>query len=310
MRRMIHLLLAAVVLLSFVGRAEEPVAGVHQENNLSLTGNIRVDLFGISSPAGAFTSGSDDGQLVPMSRKSPWTAAGLSLLVPGAGEFYAESHWKAAAFFAVELAAWTVALINDRKGNDKTEFFEGYADQHWSVAKYAQWTIDNATNIKPGVDVAQYQTGGNNSVFDIEGNVNWGNLNALERELGSWYSHSLPPYGEQQYYELIGKYQQYYQGWDDSKPTLATYDAISSELATGTTRFTYYAGERGKANDYYSTASTAVTFALVNHVVSAIDAAWSASSYNSSIEAGVGFRKARNGPAFVSVPSLTLSYRF
>jgi hypothetical protein len=310
MTRSVYLIPSVFLLLCAAGRAEEPQGLLHNEGDISLTGNIRVDLFGMSSLSGGHVTESDDTQLSPESRKSPWTAAGLSMLVPGAGEFYAESYWKAAAFFAFELTAWTVALINDRKGDDQTELFEGYANAHWDVRRYAQWTIDNASNIKPGIDVMQYQAGGSNSVFDASGNVNWANLNELERELGSWYSHSLPPYGEQQYYELIGKYQQYYQGWDDADPSLGTYDAVSAKLATGTTRFTYYSAERGKANDYYSTASTAVTLALVNHVISAVDAAWSASSYNSSIEAGVGFRKARNGPSFVSVPSLTLSYRF
>ncbi len=42
--------------------------------------------------------------------------------------------------------------------------------------------------------------------------VNWNELNAMT-ETGV-HIH-LPPHGEQQYYELIGKYHQYSSGWND-----------------------------------------------------------------------------------------------
>jgi len=44
--------------------------------------------------------------------------------------------------------------------------------------------------------------------------VNLGELNRLEGDLGGYYSHQLPPHGEQ-YYEEIGKYPQFNVGWDD-----------------------------------------------------------------------------------------------
>jgi hypothetical protein len=238
-------------------------------------------------------------------RKSPWLAGGLSLVVPGAGEFYAESYWKAAAFFAVEAALWTFAYIKDKKGDDQTEFFEGYADKNWSARQYAEWTLAHATMINPGVDLQNHM-----DVLVGDAGVNWDALNDLERDIGNWYSHTLPRYGEQQYYELIGKYQQYYQGWSDADPTLDTYAEVSGRLAAGGTQFTYYSAERGKANDYYSSASTAVTIVVVNHIVSALDAAWSASSYNSHIEAGIGFQKAKNGPVYTTYPAFQVSYRF
>ena len=34
----------------------------------------------------------------------------------------------------------------------------------------------------------------------------------MQSETGS---HNLPPHGDQQYYELIGKYHQYSSGWND-----------------------------------------------------------------------------------------------
>ena len=84
--------------------------------------------------------------------------------------------------------------------------------------------------------------------------VNWAELN--EAETGS---HNLPPHGEQQYYELIGKYHQYAGGWNDY-----TGGANNSQISPN---FDYYSGERGEANDYYNTSSTAIMGVYINHVL-------------------------------------------
>jgi len=272
-------------------------------NDVGLTGNIRVDLFStVQLSPDPFSYASTDEQQVGTT-KSPWVAAGLSLLVPGAGEFYAESYWKAAAFFALDIAAWSIAYAYDNRGDDQTASFQSFANGHWSVARYAQWTIDNARSINIDVTAADFFPDGT-------WNGNWSALNDLERAIGGWYSHTLYPFGEQQYYEVIGKYAQYYQGWDDADPSLRDFPAISAKLDTGMTRFTYYSGERGKANDFYNTASTAVTVAIVTHIVSAIDAAWSASSFNDGLHAKVSMMKVPRGESYSRVPVLNISYRF
>ena len=298
-------------LFVFLGQGDTLGAGGTASQNdalsdVALTGNIRIDLFGTAHlSSGPVLEPTADEQGTA-SWKSPWLAAGLSLVVPGAGEFYAESYWKAAAFFVIDVAAWTFAYTYNQKGNDQTSFFEAFANGHWDVAKYADWTVAHASNINPAVDPTQYQ------VIDANNNVNWSELNRLERDIGEWYSHTLPVYGEQQYYELIGKYEQFYQGWDDADPTLTDYVPIKNKLDKegAATHFGYYSIERGKANDFYTTASTAVTVAIVNHVLSAIDAAWSAGSLNSDLKARMGMQSIPRGASYAHVPVLQLSYRF
>lgn len=294
--------LGCAVVTVFAGDGSRGV--VIADQPVSLTGNLQVDFFGPTSMTLMEQDTEEPAALVP-DRKSPWLAAGMSLVIPGSGELYAESYWKAAAFFAVSVTAWTVAYTQNKKGDDQTQVFQRYADQNWNVRQYAEWTLDHATSINPGVDLTQHQ-----GVLVGDTDVNWAALNALERDLGNWYSHTLPAFGEQQYYELIGKYQQYYQGWADADETLTTYNAIDAKLNAGGTQFTYYSAERGKANDYYSTSSTAVTIAVVTHLLSSADAAWTASSYNKQIDAGVGFKKAMDGPAYVSYPAFQVSLRF
>jgi len=227
------------------------------------------------------------------SRKSPWLAAGMSALLPGSGEFYAERYLKSAIFLALEAAFVTAAIVYENKGDDQTVFYRAYADQHWSVVSYGQYT--EQYEIPP----AQQGT----YVWYQNGTVNWDELNRMERAVGTYYSHTLPPYGSQQYYELIGKYPQYNQGWDDAEPGKFNHgDPL-------TPNFLYYAEERGKANDYYSASSTAIVFIVLNHIVSAADAAWSASSYNADLHAHASLKTLPLGSGVVQVPAVTFSYR-
>lgn len=238
-------------------------------------------------------------------KKSPLLAGVLSFVVPGAGEFYSESYIKSAIFVAVEAAAITIGLIYDKKGNDQTDFFQNYANEHWSATRYAEWTVKNASSINNEItDVSQYK------VFNANGTVNWSELNRLENAIGQYYSHRLPIYGEQQYFELIGKYPQFYQGWDDADMSLVSYDEIKQKLTDGGTKFTYYSDERGKANDFYNIASKAVIVVVVNHIISALDAAWSAHGYNSKLEMHASIEKYNTGFNTVYYPQLNLQYSF
>ncbi len=249
-----------------------PTAG-----ELRTSGDARIDLLGMPdlngpSPAQQVSSAVDEAAR----RKSPWLAAGMSILVPGAGEFYAGDYWKSAAFFAVDVALWIFAYNYDKKGDRQTDFFQNFANQNWSVVKYAQYAQDNLTPPNGPYNWLIPNTEGR-PPWD---RVNWSELNRMEQDIGGYYSHVLPPYGQQQYYELIGKYPQFNQGWDDSGPTFNYGDPL-------TPNFLWYAGQRGLANRYYEKATTFVTIALVNHIVSAFDAAFSAASWNKKLQASL-----------------------
>lgn len=260
----------------------------------------------------------DETKNVNDNKKSPLLAGVLSFAVPGAGEFYSESYIKSAVFVAVEAAAITIGLIYDKKGNDQTNFFQNYADgaQGWSVLRYAQWTLVHIKDLNPNLNRSDYE-----SKVIQNGQVNWNGLHILETAVagrngqdgsvpGSYYSHNLPLYGEQQYYELIGKYPQFYQGWSDADISLVSYDEIKQKLDNGGTKFTYYAGERGKANDFYNVASKAVIVVVVNHIISALDAAWSAHGYNSNLQMHASIEKYNTGFNTVYYPQLNLQYSF
>ncbi len=229
--------------------------------------------------------------------KSPVLAAVQSGVLPGAGEIYTGYYWKAAFFLVVEAAAITTAAIYTHKGDFQTAFFQQYANEHWSAARYAHWTINNIKSLNPDVDPSKYH------VFNSDGSVDWSGLNSLETAIGGGYSHNLATFGTQDYYEIIGKYPQFSHGWDTSNPNDTDYHIL-------TPQFLWYAHQRGLANSLYTTGNTAIIALYINHFLSLLDAVWSAHSYNSSLALSMRVNNSNIAGQVVLTPTLNLSYGF
>ena len=222
------------------------------------------------------------------SKKTPLVSGLLSAVIPGAGQIYNEDYWIAGLFLAAEAALIYVGVTYDKKGDDQTASFENYADENWSVVEYAEWlnTYEDAEiYIDPDESKLPWER------------VNWNELNAAETG-----SHHLPPHGEQQYYELIGKYHQYSSGWNDFSGG-ANEDLVPPNM-------TYYSGERGQANDYYSVAKTAVIGIYINHFISALEAVWGATRFNKDIALNVRVKTVNFANRIELIPTLNFRYSF
>jgi hypothetical protein len=201
----------------------------------------------------------------PIKKKDGRLAFVLSLAVPGLGEYYAGSLWRGVPFAAAEVGLWTGYFVYDDKGDDQTEVYENFANVRWDEEDYWAW---------------------------------W---NSLTPEQQSEYTHVLPETHTQQYYEMIGKYKQFFQFWDE-------YDSA--------TEWSPYLGEyvdmRDQANRYYNKADTFVMISVANHLLSAFDAALTARRFNNKAEQerrlDVRFRIDQNGGS--PAPQLTFDYRF
>ncbi|MGB5894417.1 MAG: hypothetical protein WBG58_09580 [Ignavibacteriaceae bacterium] len=230
-------------------------------------------------------------------KKSPVLAGVMSAVLPGSGEFYVGEYLKAAIFFAVEVTLITVAVVKNNEGDKLTAEFEAFADEHWSVVDYSEYLMENWQQI--GLS--------EQCVIDInyEGNlqpwerVNWNDLNHCERE----FSHKLHTYGEQQYYELIGKYPQYSSGWDEFDPAVDQFREVPQIMKD-------YSIMRGNANDAYNVASKAVIGLYVNHLLSAIDAVWSATTYNKNLAVKMRVENIQLANRIEFVPTLNIRYNF
>ena len=80
-------------------------------------------------------------------KKKPFLAGIMSFAVPGAGQIYTEDFLKAGIYAAIEVGAIVLAVSYDNKGDDQTEFYEDYANENWSAARYANWSYENANKL-------------------------------------------------------------------------------------------------------------------------------------------------------------------
>jgi hypothetical protein len=233
-------------------------------------------------------------------KKSVLLAGVLSGVVPGAGEVYVggtTNYIKAGAFVLIEAIAIYYAVSYNKRGNDQTNFFQNFADQRWSVVKYAQWINDNTNGVKVTINP--------NTTLPPWQRVDWASLNAAEDAIGasaSGFTHHLPLHGDQQYYELIGKYAQYSRGWEDYVP--------SDNPLYVTPEMDSYSIMRGDANSLYKISARGVTFIYVNHLLSVLDAIWSSVTFNKNIALNLSYDRVNLAFTEEWTPTLHLKYNF
>ena len=191
-------------------------------------------------------------------KKKPFIGILLSTVVPGTGEFYAGSLIKGAAFLGVEAVLWVGYAQYTNNGQEWENTFHHYANTHWSEPDY--W-VDLATRVGiTGVTTDNYE-------------IYLDQLRQAESDL-SHYTHSLPETKTQQYYEMIGKYDQFKAGWDDweeGDPAL-------------TPNRNYYEEIRHKSNVQFKRASYCAMLALGNRLLSVFDTAWTIRRINRRVE--------------------------
>jgi hypothetical protein len=180
--------------------------------------------------------------------KSPKKAFLYSLIIPGLGQRYAGSGIiKQLGFLGIEGALWGFHFKYRSDGNKKTDEFQAWADKYW--------------------------TEGDSTI--TESYRGWMYLHDDTEGVTIGYDHILPSTKTQQYYEMIGKYDQFRGGWDDYwGPDSLLYDTVPSPHRA------QYLDMRKKANDLLDKADKFIIYALVNHLVSAIDAAIDARRHN------------------------------
>jgi len=278
------------------------------------TGNAGVDFFGVKDLSGRLEiAGPGAGRIFQeperQGGRSPWLAGVLSLAVPGAGQVYNENYVKGAFFFALEVTSWAVAYTYSKKGDHQTDVFQDYANLHYSAIRYALWLKAHVSDINPDIHASDYRlfytsdTTGGPPFHELD----WVELNRMESVIGDGFTHQMPAYSDQQYYELIGKYNQFSRGWDDTPADPAH---ITPPVISTSRRFYEYADMRALANHYYDIASTWVAVAVLNHIVAAVDAAWSASRAASALRVSLDTHLEATPSGAVPVTRANLRYTF
>lgn len=296
MKRLLILLI--IVIYVTTGLAQEQKC-----NKLKMVGNLKIDSKTIENE---ITFNPKLKLMQEENKKSPILAALFSLVVPGSGEFYAESYLKSAIFFLIEVSAITADILWTKKGDNLTKDFKNYADAHWSAVRYAEW-LNKWSSFPPlnAVDPPQIKIDSDATKLPWQ-RVNFNQINQVE-ELISSFSHRLLPYGEQQYYEVIGKYRQFNHGWDywdTHESTAEYYDNVPQQMLDYSAMFT-------KPDEtFYKYASTAVVVLVVNHVLSALDAAWTTNRYNKNLTANLEIKRFDYLYAVDYYPQLNVKIQF
>ena len=208
-----------------------------------------------------------------------------SLIIPGTGEFYAGSKIKAFLFFGLDVTLWSLYFNYHGKGKDKEDEYQGFANQHWREDEYREW-LEDSLKIKPDANGVISDT---STYWDPE------------KQQWTYLSHHLPDKKTDQYYEMIGKYDQFKFGWDDFPEE--DLDEIRRNI---------YLDIRRDSNNWLNKAKYSAMFSLANHILSAFDAAIAVKKYNKRGErfSQIEFKMRLTERDDEIVPKLFMSMRF
>ena len=195
------------------------------------------------------------------SARSPRRAFLFSALVPGAGELWAGSKMRAALFFGLEVLGWGAYVNWNARGDDLESEFRARADTTWNPWDYIAWRESRQAR-----STSRTHTLPCDSLF-----VQAPSTTPVPEVLEGCGATRT-----QQYYELIGKYDQFITGWKDvtdrSGNRIHFSEVDSAENFSSAIRLEYE-DQRHESNKYLKRAGNVAGLIFVNHVLSAIDAA-------------------------------------
>ncbi len=164
---------------------------------------------------------------------SPGLAALASLAVPGAGQIITGRKWGWGLVVADAMLIGSTVWARS-EGRDRQDKYEAFARQHWDRQRYLDY-----------LTFYLGQTG-----------TSWPHVH-----------HTLPPADvmNHDYYEMIGKYDQFAPGWNDWTASGALDDGSSTYRSR-------YLDMRWRANRYLKWSLTAGGVVFLNHAFAAVEA--------------------------------------
>ena len=210
-------------------------------------------------------------------QKLPLKPMIASLVFPGFGQYINRSPmWKTALFAGIEVAGIVGYVSWTNKADKITKEYENWADDHWDMDSWVNGSAillsDIQSNGYPQVDDVKID-GSHHITIIVNGKYESSEI-LLDKpnidfiELRDW-----------DFYEGIGKYDQFVAGWDDAK---SNWEIIKKNIKDGedelivmTPNKQHYLELRNDSNILYKNAKFAASALLFNHIFSALDALWS-----------------------------------
>lgn len=256
--------------------------------------------------------------LIGAQRTQPGVAFLTSAILPGSAQA-ANGKWaRAGIYLATEAFSIFYYINRTNAAKDQERRYEAFANSQWSVVAYADWLVgyyDNNGLNHPKLEELRTMVNTANSGMSpdyTDTRNDWDliqiqTLNEIERETSlicgscnsnNKFSHVLPAYGSQQYYELISKYYQFEGGWSDfyaqnvavNNPNYNYQYDNNGSLASDF--FFLGASRADRFNNNYRRAGNILNLLVINHVVSAFDALFTVKLKNARIEPSANMMRA------------------
>ena len=293
--------------LSSSSSAQDPELAEGSSSSMSrrdLLGPVKVSkVYGIDELKGRY--------------KSPRKALFMSLVVPGSGQLYVGgstfTYVRGGVYLALEAALWGGwAYFSVYKYNDQVRKYKKFAKEHYSIGRYEAGMRELYGQLSDETEESRFETRYMNSRESfceaIYGNASAsgcytvgklfyndkghydrfsvGNPSSLEDEIenvGSFYDASAL------YQQVSDK--SYVLGWDDvEEPAIAmNLELEDDEPSDGivplakSEHMDEYRSMRGKANDYADMQVWFFGGLILNHIISAVDAAFTANAHNKTL---------------------------
>jgi len=236
-----------------------------------------------------------------------------SAILPGSAQA-ANGKWvRAGIYLATEAFSIFYYINRNNVAKDQERAYEAFTHKEWSVVAYSEWLIGYYDNngldhsrleeLRTMVDAVDPDFTDTRNDWD---KINIRLLQQIERDTplicancGSGdFSHVLPAYGSQQYYELISKYYQFEGGWSDfytenvavNNPDYNYLYDNEGDLASPL--FLLGAERADRFNNNYRRAGNILNLLVINHVVSAFDALFSVKLKNARVQASADMMRA------------------
>ena len=214
----------------------------------------------------------------------PAKAMFKSLLIPGWGQFHNKDNWwKAIIFAGVETLGIISAVNFENKAESIRRDFEAFGDKHWTLERWYK----NTQKIFPD---SWYNTIIGTHKLGLKINGNYYFSDKLTDLIKSYTWTEITVIRDRNFYENIGKYDQFVGGWDDvyddpfdSEGSWYTIKKGNVESIILTEQKNYYRSLRHDSNILKHYSKYSVSAVMFNHLASALEAAYTANKKDKNL---------------------------
>ena len=152
----------------------------------------------------------------------------MSLVLPGAGQFYNKSPiWKTASFLGVEIGSVLAWNYYQKEAEKKKDAYQEFADQNWTLNNWVTNRFTPPAHMHESQGWNNFEaltklTGTHDMKLIISGdlanelNMTRVSSDSLDAHPEWFYSGDIMVVRDRHFYENIGKYDQFVGGWEDA----------------------------------------------------------------------------------------------